>query len=168
MAVTEEDAGRGGEIGLAELYLRYRRWLTAVVRRQGGGEGSEDIVQEAYARVARMPAGEAVAHPKALLLTVARHLLADDRRRAARDAAAGRGADLAGVRPEPAGDRPFEAVLLKQVILSLPERYRDVFVMHRFGGMSYEAIAKARGLSVKAVEYRVTRAMALCAAKLAE
>ena len=44
------------------------------------------------------------------------------------------------------------ALQLKEVILSLPAPYREVFVMSRFGALTYEEIAHHCGLSVKTVE----------------
>ena len=57
---------------------------------------------------------------------------------------------------------------LKQIVLGLPERYRDVFVLSRFQGFSYEEVAAELGLTVKAVEYRMSRALALCAKALGD
>lgn len=54
------------------------------------------------------------------------------------------------------------ALLLKQVVLALPPLYRDVFILNRFMGLTYAEIAAKYGLSVKAVEYRMSRALALC------
>jgi len=54
------------------------------------------------------------------------------------------------------------ALLLKQVVMALPPLYRDVFILNRFMGMTYAEIAARYGLSVKAIEYRMSRALALC------
>jgi RNA polymerase sigma-70 factor (ECF subfamily) len=56
--------------------------------------------------------------------------------------------------------------MLKQIVLSMPPLYRDIFVLSRFGGMSYPEIAAARGLSVKTVEWRMSKALEHCVARL--
>lgn len=50
--------------------------------------------------------------------------------------------------------------------MPLPELYRDVFILSRFTGMSYLDISRKLGVSVKTVEYRMSRALALCQAAL--
>src|SRR5437899_202312 len=54
-----------------------------------------------------------------------------------------------------------EAVLLRQLVSALPPPLRDVFVLSRFAGMTNQDVAAACGLSVKTVEWRMTRALAL-------
>ena len=46
-----------------------------------------------------------------------------------------------------------------QDILALPERTRDVFMLHRFEQMSYPEIARAFGISVSAVEKHIIKAL---------
>ncbi len=52
-----------------------------------------------------------------------------------------------------------EALLLKQLILNLPQPERDIFMLSRFGGLTNEQIAGRLDLSVKTVERRITRAL---------
>lgn len=147
--------------GVEGLYRRYGAWLHGRLRRRIGAEAASDIVQETYTRLIRYDA-HAIRHPKALLMQVARNLVTDAHRKSATmpectldDAAA----------PVAAADQ-VEALLLKQVILSMPPLYRDVFVLNRFGGMTYVQIAEKQGVSVKTIEWRMSRALEHCVSRL--
>ena len=162
-----EQTGRIGPAGggrLADLYREHAGWLSRRLRRRFGDEG-EDLAHEAWRRlIAAYGEGAGVKAPRALLLTIARRLASDGGRRRARDAAhsdAGFDAVFGGA---VAGQE--ETVLLKQIILGLPEPLRDVFVMSRFGGLSNAQIAERLGISPKTVEWRMTKALAHCAAQL--
>ena len=48
---------------------------------------------------------------------------------------------------------------IKDAIATLPESYRETFVMHRFRGMSYKEIAEILGISPKTVDYRIQQAL---------
>jgi RNA polymerase sigma-70 factor (ECF subfamily) len=164
MAIADDNAE--SQNGLTDLYRRHRAWLASRVSRAGALE-PEDVVQEAFLRASSYGAGSSIKHPRALLLKIALNVA----RAAARSAQAAKNTAppfeaLTG--GGAVGADQFEAVLVKQIVLALPEDYRDIFVMHRFGGMSYEEIAQARGMTVKAVEWRMSRALSICAATLRE
>jgi len=48
---------------------------------------------------------------------------------------------------------------LKRAVESLPENYRVVYCLHRVDGLSYTEIASVLGMSVKNVEYLLTRSL---------
>lgn len=48
---------------------------------------------------------------------------------------------------------------IKDAIATLPESYREAFVMHRFRDMSYKKIAEILGVSPKTVDYRIQQAL---------
>ena len=149
---------------LSDLYRRHSSWLVASVRRRGAGDAAEDVVQEAFIRVAHYPETIELRHPKALLLKIALNVVREAARRGA--AVKHRPPVFDGTIDEAIGAEQFELVLLKQTVMALPETYRDVFLLNRFGGMSYQEIAEACGVSIKTVEWRMSRALAMCAARM--
>lgn len=164
-AVPEENEERKEpSFSLDILYRRYAPWLTARLKRRFG-DAAEDLVQETYIRVA--PYGERVEirHPKALLMHIATHVAIDEDRRRKREPALF-GVREDGGRNEQASGGQSELVLLKQVILSMPPHLRDVFLLSRFGGLSYDGIADRLGLPVKTVEWRMSKALAYCKTKI--
>jgi RNA polymerase sigma factor (sigma-70 family) len=160
------DDPAGPPMRLGELYRRYAGWLLRLLKARFG-EDADDLVQETYIRMRRYD-GKVVVHPKALLIKVASHVAYDERRKAS---AQGRSRQIrledlsAGAGPSCLDDQT-QLLLLKQVILSIPLTYRDVFVLSRFAGLSYEEIAERLGLSVKTVEWRMSKALAHCATDL--
>ena len=159
------------EVGLDALYRRYGVWLGGALRRRFGptiASITEDLVQETYVRVAPYQAAGVIRHPRAFLLRVASNITRDHLRREklrlAASVAALHAADAVDPRHE--ATEQMAALQLKDVILSLPAQYRDVFVLSRFGGLTYEEIAHHCGLSVKTVEWRMKKALAFCAQRL--
>jgi RNA polymerase sigma factor (sigma-70 family) len=152
-----------------QLYRRHGAWLVRALRRRFGAAVSdiaEDLVQETYLRLAPRAIAATVRRPRALLMRIASNLALDHFRRRSVDA---RALARLGAAPAPAphqSAQPLAAFELREVILALPEPLRDVFVLSRFGGLTYEEIADHFGLSVKTVEWRMSRALALCAARL--
>ena len=49
--------------------------------------------------------------------------------------------------------------VLVRAIRRLPRDYRDVFVLHRFAGMSLEQIAEHLGIDQQAIEARLAEAL---------
>lgn len=50
---------------------------------------------------------------------------------------------------------------IKKAVASLPDSYREAFVMHRFGELSYKEIAEKLNVSSKTVDYRIQQALKL-------
>jgi RNA polymerase sigma-70 factor (ECF subfamily) len=146
-------------LSVARIYREHRTWLIAFLRHRFGAADAEDLAQETYARA--VSAGVELRNPKAFLARVALNAARDQaRRRAARPLLVAEGELL--VVPDPASQA--EALQLKQVILALPPKLQEVFLLSRFGGLTYEEIAHRCGISVKTVEARMTKALAMCTA----
>lgn len=139
--------------GLADLYLSHADWLTARLRRLGV-ESPDDVVQETYLRIAPYQARGEVRHPKSLLLRIATNLVAEEGRRAQRQRR-----HAATTPPSADAASQTETVLLKQLVLKLPQPERDIFMLSRFGSLTNEQIASRLEVSVKTVERRISRAL---------
>lgn len=149
----------------------YLELLNHFTRQTGQRDTAADVVHDAYARVLTLErAGTAVAQPRALLYQTARHLLVDRWRRQATRAPQ---SDEAPVGPDelaaPAHTEPEVALESAQTVAALvatidalPPRCREAFVLHRFDGLSHAEVAGRMGISRKAVEHHIERAMRDC------
>ncbi len=146
--------------GLNGLYRRYAAWLNRRLRARVSPEDAADVVQETYIRIAPY-AEDGIAHPRAFLLQVAMNLVRDNGRRERR-----RRADVDLRAPDVEIASQFDQVLLAQIVRSMPQLYRDVFVLSRFDGMTYPDIARELEISVKTVEWRMSKALEYCALRL--
>ena len=153
-----------GSLSLELLYRRHFTWLMRAVRQRFGRDQAEDLVQETYARVAASQ-GVAIRNPKAFLMQVATRVAIDqERRRVVRSDLSVPSSGVSDVADE-AGQA--ELLLLKQVILGLPVQLRDTFLLSRFAGLTYEEIADRERVALKTVEWRMSKALKLCAKALA-
>lgn len=158
--VKELDPGTAASLN--GLYRRYSEWLGRRLRGRVGSDAAADVVQETYLRITPYLVDE-IRHPKALLLRVAMNLVRDEQRRLIRRERA-----LKDTRidiPE-AADHTVDRLHMKQVLLTMPPLYRDVFVLSRFDGMTYSEIALVHGVSLATVERRMAKAVEHCLAQL--
>jgi RNA polymerase sigma factor (sigma-70 family) len=144
------------------LYRHYRQWLIERLRPQYG-DAADDLVQETYLRVAPYQQRGIINHPKALLLRIARNIAADQGRHATTAKAHRTG--LARTTDRAEADQ-LDDLITKQMILSLPVEVRDVFVLNRVVGLTCQEVADRTGLTTKAVEWRLSRALIHCASHL--
>jgi len=157
--VREKEA----DAGLQELYRAYSGWLTARLRRRFGDE-TEDLVQETWLRAAPYSRKGLIEHPRAFLLKIVDNLAIDRaRRRGPRPLTTGDRLD-----PAPAVEAPAQAdaVLLKQIVLEMPPRLREVFVLSRFAHLEYQEIGERLNIPVSTVQWRMRKALEHCAARL--
>ena len=147
------------------IHRRYGAWLKARLVRRYGLQDAEDLSQETWLRLVPYQASNDIRHPKALLLRIAANLAAD---RFGRRAKRGRLVDEFSKLDGWGVELPAQTdeLLARQIVLGLPQPLRDVFVLSRVGGLTNGQIAEQLGISPKTVEWRMTKALAHCAAQL--
>jgi RNA polymerase sigma-70 factor (ECF subfamily) len=135
---------------------------------------AQDLTQETFARLIRWRPAQEVDQPRSLLFRIARNLLVDRARSRARfapevltDEMIERTASLAA-NPAQRADAAERLQIVQAAMAALPERCREVFVLSRFGGLSYAEIAARLGIAPSTVEKHMIRALAVCKAALAE
>ncbi|MFZ5685697.1 MAG: RNA polymerase sigma factor [Pseudomonadota bacterium] len=147
---------------VADLYRTYGSWVVAFLARRFGREVAEDLAQETFLRLTQHRLDWH--SPKALLARIALNVGQDHirRQKAQKRPRLVTGEDL----PEAVAlPDQHEALLHREVVAKLPRNLRDVYVLSRFGGLTYAEIATHLGISVKAVEKRMTQALRLCMAR---
>lgn len=153
---------------MLELKALFSRVMRALVRRGRTVHEAEDMVQEAWVRMACQSGREGPANPEAYLMRTAINLSIDAHRSRSVQGEEVAMDDLVLVDVAPG----VEAYLLGKerlarlsVCLSrLPARSRQILVAHRLDGRSYSDIARELDISVTAVEKHVTKATLLLTA----
>ncbi|WP_189644786.1 RNA polymerase sigma factor [Luteimonas gilva] len=148
--------------------LRYRAPLRGFfAKRVKDAAEVEDLTQEVFLHLIRRAHGEPIEHVEQYVFQVAANALRDwRRRRDVRDQDAHESFD-AEIH-QPATDISPERVLLgreaveqvEAVLRGLPERTRDVFVLRALEQRKYAEIAAMMGISVRAAEKHMAKALA--------
>jgi RNA polymerase sigma-70 factor (ECF subfamily) len=141
--------------------------LKRIAKRTGGGMDAEDLLHSAYVRLEQYSATNTVANPAAFLVRTAVNIGIDGYRQDRRIYGEAR------VLPpdrEDAAARADEVVAAKELlsrvvsgINRLPDRTREIFLMHRIDKLEYSEIARRLGISESAIEKQMARAMVMLA-----
>lgn len=130
--------------------------------------GTEDIVQECYARLCAAQPGD-IRNGRALFFRCARNLMIEAARKANihyLDRSLDWDDEIADSAPSPeriaAGRQEIDH--LKARMLKLPALCRDVFVMRKVYGLSYAQIAQKLRISERSVERQVSNGLSWLAA----
>jgi RNA polymerase sigma factor (sigma-70 family) len=137
----------------------------ALMRRGRSLHDAEDLMQEAWVRLACYELDQPVHKPEAFLMRAALNLSIDVHRQRQSHGEEVMLEDVVLIDATPSA----EAVLLGKERVArlgvclgrLSEKTRDIFLAHRVDGLSYTEIARSHGISVNAVERHVSKATLL-------
>ncbi|KRE89465.1 hypothetical protein ASG87_03785 [Frateuria sp. Soil773] len=149
--------------------LQYGGLLSFLRRRTANEEDARDAAQESMMRLMRYRDTEPEVAWKPLLYRIAINVVGEQYRRGSARQSTHHVPidDLELVSDEPTQEELVthaqQEALLRKALLSLPPRWRQVYLLSRMGGMTYAEIATHCGISVKTVEKHMTNALAaLC------
>jgi len=158
---------------LLAIFTEQRDALTRfLARRLGNSAAAEDLTQEAWLRLAGGGSVAAIADPRAYLFRIAANLAVDHQRSEARRPLAGAEINALLDVPDDAPDAAAvavardELVALQRALDELPLRRRAIFLAARLGAQTHREIADRHGISTRAVEINVQRALEHCAQRL--
>jgi RNA polymerase sigma-70 factor (ECF subfamily) len=151
---------------LGELYRAYAPRLLRFFLRRGQGDEASDLVQESFTRLVDAggrSAGE-IERPEAYLSRIATNLLRNRAKVALRRSLAAHipvdDVPLCGHDPVAALEARDQLERLQDALARLSPKTRDIFLAHRLDGMTYKDIATQTGLSIKGVEWHMSKAIA--------
>jgi RNA polymerase sigma-70 factor, ECF subfamily len=146
---------RGSRPAFEELFARYHGPLCGFFRRRvQSQERGEDLAQETFLAVIRATSRyEPRSLVRAYLYGIALKLLAEERRRQAKDPPAPESS------PEPATDDASETVMwVRQALEKLDAIDREVLMLREYEQLSYAEIAQLLRIPVNTVRSRLFRA----------
>ncbi|TBU86208.1 sigma-70 family RNA polymerase sigma factor [Phytopseudomonas dryadis] len=153
---------------LQHLYREHSGWLIGWLRKRlGCADNAADLAQDTFLRLlARERELPALREPRAYLSTIAHSLLVNFWRRQAieqayLDALARQPESLA---PSPeAGELIMETLLaIDAMLLRLPDKVRQAFLLSQLDGLTYAVIARRLQVSERMVKKYMAQAMLHC------
>ena len=156
-----------GEENLLATFLRHQNELLQFLTyKVCCNVVADDLLQETYLRIARIPNDSEIVNKRAFVYRIADNLAVDHLRGVTRQHKRDGGGvteEIICTRPEPdtvlSGLQQME--MLEKYIYELPLQSRTVFLMCRVEGKSYSEVAKELGISGRTVENHVYKAMKL-------
>ena len=156
----------------AELSDRYLLPLVKYFTKRGASHSdAHDYAQDVFVRVLDRPTMSDVENPSSFIFQCASNLLKDKARMAKRRD--GFAFEVENTQGQAEVFTPERVLLGKQSLCDvmtalneLPERTRNMVILHRIEGLKYWEIADQYGVSVSAVEKHMIKAMAHLARKV--
>jgi len=140
----------------------FARVKAALTRRGRSAQDAEDLVQEAWVRLACYERDQVVEQPEAFMMRAALNLSVDAHRTRVSHGEEVLLEDVVLLDTAPG----TEAIVLARERMArlslglgrLNDKTRDIFVCHRVEGMTYQEIAQRHGMSISTVEKYVAKA----------
>lgn len=156
----------GSTLVLDDLYRRQGPRMVRQIARSAGAQDAEDVLHDSFVRLANAQAdrGQEIEHPAAYLEAITTNQLRNRAKSALQRALASsvpvEDAGLAG--PDMLAGLEARDMIqrIQQALMRLAPKTREIFLAHRVDGHSYRDIADSMGLSVKGVEWHMTKAIA--------
>lgn len=170
IAMTRRKKGNDGDTRFERVFKQYSPTLLRYLASRVGNESeANDLAQEAYLRLIRVPDPDAIQNAEAYLFRIAANLTAEHLLKRARSP---KTVDLETFEQsgEDGDENQFEALMearsalkrLDQVLEDMPPLYRAVLLLRKREGYSHEEIAEKLGISSHTVHHYLTRALLWC------
>ncbi|WP_082575722.1 RNA polymerase sigma factor [Lysobacter sp. Root667] len=164
-----------GDDGFERFVLEHREALVRFLSKRTGEEDAKDIAQESLVRLMRYR-GQPAEQLKLLMYRIAMNEFNDRGRRQQSQHASAHvsfdqhfhGLPSADLAHDQRVANQQELARVREAILRLPTKCRQVYLLNRIEGMSYTEIARHCGISIKAVEKHIGRALVLLRLHLRE
>lgn len=146
------------------LYHTYSKTLfNFIYYKCGDTKQAEDVVQESYIKLWNNCADILFDKAKSFLFTVARNLFLNEvaHKKIVLRHKQSPAPDRTNVTPQFLMEEQEFMTRLEKVIADLPEKQREVFLLSRIDKKKYSEISDMLGISVKAVEKRMSQALVI-------
>lgn len=165
LTVNDREVSAAG-FNVEDIFHQYHGLLMKYLRERIFEQSeAEDIAQEIYYRIARIPNPEQIAYPKAFLMRTAKNYLID-MTRCGRKADIRTDMDVLEAEPDYRGETPESRALgidmldsLEKALSQLSPKCQAVFVMNRIDGISIRQIAVQLNLSKSMIEKYMRQAL---------
>jgi RNA polymerase sigma factor (sigma-70 family) len=140
----------------------FARVCAALIRRGRSAHDAEDLVQEAWVRLACYERDQVVDEPEAFLMRTALNLSIDAHRMSVCHGEEVLAEEVVLLDTAPGTEAVVLArermVRMSQCLGRLNDKTRDIFLAYRIDGLTYREIAQHHGLSISTVEKHVAKA----------
>jgi RNA polymerase sigma-70 factor (ECF subfamily) len=143
--------------------------LRYLMRCRGCEQDADDLAQEVYIELLRVPEAEAVRQPQAYMFRIASHVVYRFKRRKQRESeVVSFDSETLDQLQDCTGDDANESAEsqldteheLERLLKQLPPLYQAIIVMQKRDGLSYVQVAEKLGISVHTVKKYLQRALA--------